>query len=111
MGALEADVLGVLWESKQALAPGEVTTALDADLAYTTVMTILVRLWQKGLVTRARVGRAYVYSSTTTEAELIARRMHDALERASDQTKALSQFVDQLSPAEADQVRRLLSGR
>jgi len=44
LGALEAEILEVLWHSDRALTPAEVLDALDADLAYTTVMTVLGRL-------------------------------------------------------------------
>ena len=42
-----------------ALTPGEVRDALGGDLAYTTVMTVLTRLFEKGLVTRTQQGRAF----------------------------------------------------
>ena len=57
-GALEADVLGVLWASERALTPGEVKAVLGSDLAYTTVMTVLTRLWKKGLANRTANGRS-----------------------------------------------------
>ena len=55
-GALETDVLGVLWDDDSSLTPGEVRDALGGDLAYTTVMTVLTRLFEKGLVTRTQQG-------------------------------------------------------
>ena len=46
-GALEADVLGVLWAADgQSLSPAEVNERLPTDLAYTTIMTVLTRLWK-----------------------------------------------------------------
>ena len=35
MGALEAEVLGVLWDHDRALTPGEVGQAMGGELAYT----------------------------------------------------------------------------
>ncbi len=35
-------------------------------LAYTTIMTVLDRLVRKGLITRRKAGRAYVYSATAS---------------------------------------------
>lgn len=45
----------------------------DRQLAYTTVMTILVRLHEKGLVTRQKDGRQYRYTAAVDEASLGAQ--------------------------------------
>ena len=110
MGALEHEVLSELWCLGEPATPGAVLDALGNDLAYTTVMTILTRLWQKGLVTRKRRGRAYAYTPAVTEAELTARRMQAALATASDPTAALGRFVGSLSARDARTVRNLLGG-
>lgn len=47
MGELEADVMGQLWAADRAPTPSEVRDGLGGSLAYTTVMTILGRLWEK----------------------------------------------------------------
>ena len=82
-GALEQEVLLQLWTLGRPATPAEVLDELDDDLAYTTVMTILTRLWQKGLVVRTRQGRAFAYEPAVSEAELTARRMHESLSSAS----------------------------
>ncbi|MGH9135651.1 MAG: BlaI/MecI/CopY family transcriptional regulator [Acidimicrobiales bacterium] len=63
MGELEGAAMDVLWDRGGWLTPGEVHEVLgaDRDRAYTTVMTILVRLWQNGRLERQRDGRAYAY--------------------------------------------------
>jgi predicted transcriptional regulator len=108
MGALEAEVLGVLWDHEAALTPAQVMASLDGELAYTTVMTILARLWKKDLVERERAGRAFAYRPVVSEADLAARRMHATLEATSDQAAALSRFVRSLSAKDARKLRRLL---
>ncbi len=110
MGALEHEVLSELWALGEPATPATVLDALGSELAYTTVMTILTRLWQKGLVTRKRSGRAFAYSPALTEAELTAQRMLATLENASDQNAALSRFVGSLSAREARTLRALLDG-
>ena len=47
-GELEAAVLAVLQAAGSALSPGDVRDRLGGDLAYTTVVTILSRLHDKG---------------------------------------------------------------
>lgn len=108
MGALEAEVLDVLWRAERRVTPADVRSAMGTDLAYTTVMTILVRLWEKGLAERTKQGRAYAYAAIVSEADLAANRMRAALAGASDRTATMSRFVDSLDDREAAALRALL---
>lgn len=109
MGALESEVLTEIWKAPEGLTPRDVLDRLDTDLAYTTVMTILQRLWRKGLLDRTRDGRAYRYRSLTTESELFATRMAAALSLANDREATLSRFVGDLSKTDEAVLRRLLA--
>jgi predicted transcriptional regulator len=111
MGSLEADVLRYLWNASEPATPGQVHAGLDADVAYTTVMTVLTRLWSKDLVGREKQGRAYAYWALVSEAEYAAKRMRDALGKAQDRAAVLSRFVDTLSAREAKALRRVLDDR
>jgi predicted transcriptional regulator len=110
MGELEAAVMNVLWDHGGALTPGEVHERLVSDrpLAYTTIMTILVRLWQKGLLERRRDRRAFAYHPVHSRAEYAARRMQDVLESAGNKAEALASFVGTMGRSERAQLRRLL---
>jgi len=90
-----------------------VLDVLDAErpLAYTTVMTILVRLWQKGRLERERDGRSYAYRPLQTREEYVATRMGEVLVGAGDRPAALSHFVRRLSGADRAQLRRMLKGQ
>ena len=110
MGSLETEILAALWAADRPLSPGEVQEVAGPDLAYTTVMTILTRLWKKGLVDRERGGRAYLYSPKVTEADLAASRMHEQLARAGNREAALSRFVGALSRRDERILRKLLDG-
>jgi len=107
-GALEHDVLSRLWLMEKPATPREVLDALDSDLAYTTILTILTHLWRKGLVNRRRRGRAYEYAPALSEAELAAQRMQAALGATSDRKAALIGFARSLSAREARALRELL---
>ena len=113
MGELEAAVMDVLWDRGGWSTPGEVHEVLSADrpLAYTTVMTILVRLWQKGRVERERDGRAYAYQPLQSREEHAATRMSECLTATRDRPLALTHFIHALSPADRAQLRRMLRGR
>lgn len=109
MGSLETSVLEELWRSSDALTPAQVQAALGGDLAYTTVMTILARLWKKGQVTRSKTGRAYAYAPTVPQAEFIAERMGGELKRTRDHSAVLTQFVDKLSKTDTEALRAMLT--
>ena len=101
-GALEAEILAVLWDADTPVTASEVLAALPGDLAYTTIMTILGRLHAKGVVSREPVGRAYAYRPVEGRAEMAAKRMAEVLERTGDQSDVLSRFVARLGPTELE---------
>jgi predicted transcriptional regulator len=113
-GALEGEVLAHLWASPGPLTAAEVRANLGDRLAYTTVLTILTRLHAKGLVDREPRGRAFAFRPAVSEAELTARRMRVALDRAGDREAVLMHFVDELSAedeAALAQLVKALRGR
>ena len=111
MGSLEATVLEYLWGTPEGATPAEVHDELGADLAYTTVTTILTRLWKKGLVDREPRGRSFSYAPNVSEAEHVARRMGRALEQSHDRRAALNHFVNNLSAKDGRLLRTLLEER
>ena len=96
-GDLKQQVLTLLLAADEPMTPGQVRDALDADLAYTTVMTVLNRLAEQGLVARRRAGRAYAYTAVVDEAEVTARQMHRLLEGGGDRVAVLRRFLGVLS--------------
>ena len=108
MGALEAEVLSHLWAGEGWLTPAEVVDAMEDPPAYTTVMTILTRLWRKGLVERQSRGRAYAYRPVVGEAEFAAQKMRATLDAASNREAALSHFVGTLSKRDERALRRII---
>lgn len=108
-GALEHEIMAVLWQSEQPLNPGEVQQRIESDLAYTSVATVLGRLEAKGLVERtAKAGRAFAYRARLRESELAAHRISEMLSGASDRGQVLAGFVSSLSKKEAEALRILL---
>ncbi|MER5884011.1 BlaI/MecI/CopY family transcriptional regulator [Streptomyces sp. NPDC001941] len=108
-GELEAQVLTALGG-----APGPVNVAwvqerLGTGLAYTTVITILTRLHAKGLVTRERSGRSFVWTPVTDEAGLAALRMRRVLDAETDRGAVLASFVTTLSESDERLLRDLLA--
>ncbi len=110
-GALERDVMEVLWRAAGPLTPAEVRGQLDFDLAYTTVMTVLGRLHDKDRAYREVRGRAFAYSAAVSESELAAEQMNALLSSATDRVGALGGLVGVLSNGDRAALRRLLGGR
>jgi predicted transcriptional regulator len=69
MGPLEEKLLRALWERRTATVR-ELIDDCKIDLAYTTVMTTLDRLYKKNLLNRVVEGRAFRYSPRQTQEEL-----------------------------------------
>ena len=69
LGPLEREVLQAVWHLRRATVR-VVREALGGRVAYTTTMTVLDRLFKKGLLERAREGRAYAYSAAASPDQL-----------------------------------------
>lgn len=109
-GELEHQVMTVLWRSQEPLTPPRVHAVLSEgrEIAYTTVSTILVRLWQKGRLTRSKEGRAYSYLPVANAEEHIAQRLRDVLAAAENPHAALGHFVRSLDSGQRNLIQRHL---
>lgn len=110
LGPLENEVMHALWARR---SPASVRDVLDElndgrrpPLAYTTVMTVMARLAEKGVLDRARHGKGYRYSASVPDTASIAVRevVRDFGEAA------VAQFVDEAraDPKLLRRLRRLL---
>jgi predicted transcriptional regulator len=110
-GQLEAAILAALQEAGEPLSARQTRDRLGAELAYTTVVTILSRLHDKGVLTRHKAGRSYAYAPVADEPGLAARRMARELDAAADREAVLARFVSGLSEGDEALLRRLLGDR
>src|SRR5512136_64435 len=69
LGILERQVIDIVWRRGD-VTVRDVHSSLDARVAYTTVMTTLDRLYRKGLLTRTKTSRAFVYAAVKSRQEL-----------------------------------------
>jgi predicted transcriptional regulator len=107
-GALEAEIVAALWAAGEPLTPKAVQSELGGGLAYTTVMTALTRLHDKGVVSREKAGRAYAYTPVLDSAGIAAARMHDLLEAGADREAVLARFLGALSDEDERTLAELL---
>jgi len=107
-GALEHEVLRVLWSQDTTVTAREVLERLDGRPAYTTVTTILDRLSRKGLAARERRGRAFAYRPLRTERSMTTDRVRALLDSGGDRIAVLQGLVSALSDDDADELQHLL---
>ena len=107
-GALEHDIMAILWGADRPLLPGEIRDRLDTDLAYTSVATVLGRLQAKGLANRTEAGRAFAYEASIDEAQLAVKRIGELYSAASDKRQVLAGFLGSLPKKDIAAVRALL---
>ena len=107
-GALEHDIMAVLWMADGPLHPGDIKLRLGTTLAYTSVATVLGRLHMKGLVRRTESGRAFAYEACIDESQLAVRRIGEVLSSASDKGQVLAGFVGSLSKKDIKALRAML---
>ncbi|MFC5002521.1 BlaI/MecI/CopY family transcriptional regulator [Dactylosporangium cerinum] len=107
-GSLESQTMAALWAAGEPLSPSQVQEALNADLAYNTVQTILIRLIDKGLVQRRAAGRSHVYWPVHDAATAAAQRMRAVLDGLDDRQAVLRRFTDDLAESDIATLRALL---
>lgn len=111
-GELELAVMEIVWD-QQPVSVGKVLETLnesdDRSWAYTTIMTVMGRLAEKGWLTAEKQGRAYVYSATYSRDEAAATLaggvVDSLLEDFGD--VAVAQFVEALDRIDPEWLKRL----
>ena len=108
-GALEAEVLAILWGAAEPITAGEVQAGFGGELAYNTVHTILTRLQAKGRVRRVGTSGRCAYEPVMGAAEAAADQMRAVLDSGVDRDDVLARFVTTLGSAEEAALRAALS--
>ncbi|PKH41759.1 Predicted transcriptional regulator [Nocardioides alpinus] len=113
LGQLEAAVMQHLWSVRGPLSVREMHELLTEQrpLAYTTVMTVMDNLHSKGLVSRHKQGKAYLYTPVSSRDEHTAEVLQEVLADSQDRTAALMHLVGKMDPGEAAELLSALSER
>jgi predicted transcriptional regulator len=110
----ELDVMSILWRSGSGTV-SEVREGLGEDLAYTSVLSALQTLEEKGFVRHEAEGRAYRYFPTVEPekaGQSAMARIREAVFQGSAELM-FAQFVsdEKLNRDELERMRRLLAQR
>ena len=98
-GTLELRVLEALWARDGEASVRDVLEAFPSA-AYTTVMTTMERLHRKGVLTRRKEGRAFLYRPVSSREEMesgMVTRAIAPLLRGGSAQPILSCFVDEVT--------------
>jgi predicted transcriptional regulator len=101
----ELEVLKVLWDRVEPASVRDVLDALNADApeprAYTTVMSLLNVMTDKGLLTRSPRGRAFVYEPATPRSQTLGDLLDETLRRVFDgsASQLVAHLLDRSSPS------------
>ncbi|KMS67414.1 transcriptional regulator [Streptomyces viridochromogenes] len=96
-----------VWKWNRPVTVREVLEDLQQErsIAYTTVMTVLDNLHQKGWVRREAEGRAYRYEAVSTRAAYAAALMNDAWSQSDNPAAALVAFFGMMSDEQRHALR------
>lgn len=105
LGELEADIMETIWSANQGLTVRQVTQELQKKrkTAYTSIMTVMGILVEKGLLTVDKNGFAYTYfpvHNRTVFTQQIVNKVLEAL--MADFEEPVLQFFAQKSPRQVD---------
>ena len=108
-GELEAQVLGCLWNRPDGLSSQQILALLgDDSLAITTVLTVLTRLTDKGLVEKhAGEGRTLMFKATSSREQSTADLLLSAMQN-SNPALVFSHFAAGLTESQISHLRKIL---
>lgn len=112
----ELALLKILWDRGKPCSVREVMDSLNAEAneprAYTTVMSLLTVMADKGLLTRTPLGRAFLYEPARPRERTLKALVGETLDRAFNGSASLlvAHLLDQSKPTidELSQIRALL---
>ncbi len=96
-----------VWQWNRPVTVREVLEDLQQErsIAYTTVMTVMDNLHQKGWVRREVDGRAYRYTAVSTRAAYSAALMNEAWSQSDNPAAALVAFFGMMSAEQREALR------
>lgn len=110
LGPLETEIMQILWHDRRSTVKKvHRKLSLNRDIAYTTVMTTMGRLAEKGVLNRHREGLAYVYVPAISEQEFVNTVVRQVLDGLMDDYSdmAVDYMIDYLAKNNPDELRRL----
>ncbi len=112
LGELESEIMEIIWAFKKPISVKNVTEMLQKErkIAYTTVMTVMGRLVEKGLLKRAEVGKAYLYHSAYSKDKFLTKISRQIIKNfvASFGESAVANFTQEIAKISPEKRRELI---
>ena len=111
LGELELAIMEIVW-NQQPISVSEVLTILNTQqrkLAYTSVMTVMSRLVEKGWLKTEKRGRAYIYRAVQSRSEAEATAVGEVVRALLNDfgEVAVAQFIKELDEISPEALVRL----
>ena len=109
-GELESEVLGCLWDRPAGLTSQQILALLgDDSIKITTVLTVLSRLEDKNLVTKAAgPGRGFIFQAATTREQHTAKALVELVGQIGNPAAVFSHFASGLSAKQLKELKEAL---
>ena len=112
LGELEAEIMRLVWDAKKPILVKTVTEALQKNrrIAYTTVMTIMGRLVEKGLLKRKPYGKAFLYQAVYSKDKFLTRVTRQIINNfiSNFGDAAIAHFAEEIDKIPAQKRKELL---
>jgi predicted transcriptional regulator len=112
LGSLESDIMEVMWH-KQSCHIRDVFEVLlkKRKIAYTTVMTVMVRLVEKGLLTRKKDSNTFIYSCKCSKKNFVKQHFGKTIQSllSSFGAEAMTAFADEVDLLPKEKREELVS--
>lgn len=117
LGHLEQDILDLLWSSGEASGK-EIFTAIrrTREIALTTVLTVLERLWKKGLVIKEKGESVFLFRPAFTRDEFTKQVSSEFFKglfelSAGGASASFVNILAQVDPVELDRLKALVESK
>ena len=109
-GELESEVLSCLWDRPAGLSSQQILALIgDDDIKVTTILTVLSRLEDKGLITKsAGPGRGYIFQALNTREQHTANALIELLGKTGNPAEVFSHFAGGLTAKQLKDLRAAL---
>lgn len=110
LGELETEIMEITWGKGRATVRNVYEELLSQrEIAYTTVMTIMTRLADKGLLTKEKEGQAYIYTPVCSQEEFTQTLVGEIIDGllADYEEEAFAHFLGRLKDEDENKLEEL----
>lgn len=111
LGSSEREVMDIMWKHKE-MTVREVVSEISVSrkVAYTTIMTVMNRLVEKGILIRESIDSSFIYKPKITKGRFIARAIHSIFSNtvSSLGEEAVVHFMKEIESVDPETRKKLL---